>query len=788
MVSALDRKLLRDLMRLRGQVVTIALVMACGIATYVCLRSTWASLGSSKAAYYERYRFADVFARLERAPEPVAERIEAIPGVARVHTRVVQDVLLPLPGRTEPATGRLISIPAHGEAPLDAVYLRTGRMPEAGRADEAVVLEGFARAHDLVPGSTLPVVIAGKRRTLRVVGVALSPEYVFAAQPGDMAPDDARFAVLWMDRAVLAPAFQMEGAFNDVTLRLQPGASEPAVLAALDRLLAPYGGLDAVPRARQTSSFMLEGELAQLEQMATALPFIFLAVAAFLVNVVLSRLISLQRQQIAVLKALGYGNRRIGLHYLELVSLIAALGCVVGVASGAWLGQALTSVYTRFFRFPDLTYRLDAGVVAVAVLVSLAAAAAGALIAVRQVIRMPPAEAMRPPAPAVYHRSLFERLGLHRLLGPPAMMVLRELRRRPGRMLLSSLGIAAAVGIMVVGRFTYDAFDHLIEGIMHESRRSDMTVAFMQPLPARAERSLAHLPGVLATEGTRMMPVRFRVGHRWRDSVVNGMADQPALYRVVDRDAREVEIPAHGLAMSEKLAEILHIGIGDPVEIEVREGARQTHVLPVTRLVDDAFGVQGYMRMSSLHHLLGQEPRVSMVELRVDPDQADELQRRLVQMPGLAQVIRQDRVVERFRAQAGESMLVMTIVLTFFGVIIAIGVVYNNARVALSMRSRDLASLRVLGFTRAEISAVLLGEMAVQIAAAIPLGLLMGNAWAHAIMAGVDPEAYRLPLIISARTYAFAVIVVVGAGMVSALLVRRKLDHLDLIGVLKTRE
>jgi putative ABC transport system permease protein len=788
-VSALDRKLARDLVRLRGQALTIALVVAAGVASYVTLRSTWASLTASRDAYYDRHRFADVFAHLERAPRSVAAEIEAVPGVASVYPRVVESVLLPVEGMLEPATATLVSIPLGREPPLNGLYLRAGRLPEPGRLDEALVIDSFAAAHGLVPGDRLPAVINGARRELQIAGIALSPEFVFPVSPGDFAPDDKRVAILWMDVDVLGPAFQMDGAFNDVVLALQPGVTPGPVVAELDRILEPYGGLGAVARAKQASNFMLEGELSQLEQFATAFPLIFLAVAAFLLNVVLSRLVALQREQIAVLKAVGYRNRRIALHYLELVLAISLVGAALGVAVGAWLGGAMTDLYARYFRFPALVYRLDPSVAAVGVLVTVASAVAGALGAARSIAKLPPAEAMRPPAPARFRVSRLERGRLGRLLGPSATMVVRELRRRPLRLALSALGIAAGVGVLVVGRFGYDSFDYLIHGVFHEEQAGDMTVALIRPMPERAVGELAHLPGVLAAEGNRAVPVRLRAGHVHRESAILGLADPPRLRRLVDRHARPVGLPGgDGLAISRKLGELLGLGVGDVVTVEVREGNRPVRRLPVAALVDDAFGLQAYMSSAALHRLLGQERSVSLVHLRVDPTRLDDIHRRLEQMPAVAQVTRKQTLIDRFNAQTGETMLAMTLIMTAFAAVIAIGVVYNNARVALSMRSRDLASLRVLGFTRREISAVLLGELAVQVVLAIPLGLVLGTWWAGAIMSSVDPEVYRLPIVVSTQSYAFAVLVAGGAGLISALLVRRKLDHLDLIAVLKTRE
>ncbi len=787
MVSALNKKLLRDLYRLKGQVFTIALVVASGIGAYVTMQSTWASLNDSKTTYYDRYRFADVFVQLKRAPESLSDRVRALPGVASVSSRIVFDVMLPIEQLPEPATGRLVSLPAHGRPRLNDLHLTKGRLPAPGRADEVVVIQSFADAHSLEPGDHLPAVLNGALRDLHIVGMAMSPEFVIVANAGDLAPDEKRFAILWMRRSNIAPLLQMDGALNNIVLKLQPGASEEEVLANLDQLTEPYGGLGAVPRTRQASNFFLEGELQQLEASATVVPVIFLAVAAFLLNVVLSQLVGLQRQQLAVLKALGYSSRAVGMHYFALAAIIVLLGTAMGLPLGAYLGRALTEMYAIYFKFPTLVYRLDWDIAAVATSVSLAAGIGGALLAVRHVVSLPPAEAMKPPAPARYRRTFLDRMGLATLLGTSAMMIVRELRRRPARTLLSSLGIAASVGIVVLGRFGYDSFDYLLEGPFHLEQRGDLSVTFTESVDARAEREIASLPGVLDAEGLRIVPVRFRVGSRHRDSVINGLSDQPRLRHLVNRDAEVVALTNKGLAMSAKLGEVLGIKVGDKVQVEIREGQREKRSMTVTQFVDDAFGIQAYMKMSELHRLLGEERSLSLVNVKVDPLFTELVERRLKDLPKVAQVTRTDFLEQRFRESSGKYMLTMTLILAGFGAIIAVGVVYNNARVALAVRSRDLASLRVLGFTRREISAVLLGELAIQLLVAIPVGLVFGTYWAHAVMGMADPETYRLTVVISARSYAFAVLVAGSAGLVSALLVRRKLDRLDLIEVLKTR-
>jgi putative ABC transport system permease protein len=787
-VKSLDRKLFRDLSRLRGQVITIALVVACGIAGYITLRGTYASLKASQAAYYEANRFAEVFATLRRAPKAVAEQVRDIPGIAQVETRVVHAVQLPLPDRAEPARGQVISLPSHGGQKLNALYLLRGRLVEPLNDKEVVINDGFSKANGIEVGDELPAVINGRFRSLEVVGVAMSPEFLMTVPPGEMMPDDRRFGLLWMDGESVAAAFRMEGAFNDLTAKLQPGADVDTIVDRLDRLFEPFGALSVVDRSKQLSHFALTGELDQLKNFAAFVPLIFLSVAAFLLNVVLSRLVHLQRPEIATLKAVGYSGLAIGMHYLKLVTVIVAIGAALGLGLGIWLGRMLTELYAAFFHFPVLIYSLDAELLLTGTIVSFVAAAAGALVAVRNVIKLPPAEAMRPPAPLSYKPGILERLGVGKLLSQSGLMVLRELSRRPWRVALSALGIAAAIGVMVVGRFNADSFDYMIYTLMHEEQPAALTVDFIEPVPESSRRVLKQIPGVHDVEGMRMVAVRFRNGAVWRDSVLSGIDERTDLRRVINRKGEEYRLPGRGVVLSAKLAEILDIKVGDTVRAEVRFGERRKGDLLVAGVIDDLFGLQGYMKVEALHAFLGQEASMTRAYMSIDENNLDDIQRRLKEMPRVATVTHMQSIIDRWQAQSGNMILVFTLIMTLFAMTIAIGVVYNNARVALSMRIRDLSSLRVLGFTRGEISSILLSELAVQVLLAIPIGLAFGYWWCLGIAGTIDPETYRLPIVISGKTYGFATSVALLSGLASALLVRRKLDRLDLIAVLKTRQ
>jgi putative ABC transport system permease protein len=787
-MRSIQRKLLRNLWQIKGQVLAISLVITVGVAVFIMYSSTFDSLYRTQQTYYDRYDFADVFAGLKRAPNNLAARIAAIPGVARSATRVVAEVTLDVEGMSEPITGRLISIPETRTAGLNGLALMRGRYPEPDRTKEVLVAEGFAEAHGMQPGATFDAVINGRKRELEVVGIALSPEYVYAIRPGDLMPDEARFGIIWMGRRALASAFDMEGGFNDVALKLERGASVDEVIANLDRLIEPYGGLGAIPRALQISNWYLDSELTQLRGFGLFVPVIFLSVAAFLLNVVLRRIISVQREQIAALKALGYSNLEVGWHYTQWSLLISAFGAVFGIWGGKFLGRGMIGIYNDYFQFPFLAYQLTPDVVLGAVLIGLVAAVLGAFGAVRQAVKLPPAEAMRPEPPATYGLTLLERLGLQRFLSQPARIVARNLQRRPLRTLATVVGIGFSGGLLIMGLFFMDSIDVLMDTQFNVIQRQDLTISLVEPRSARAWHEINRLPGVIDAEPARDLAVRLRAGHRSRQIGVSGIKDDPRLRRIVNTSYEVEPLPPDGIMLSSKLAEILGVQRGSTVTLEVLEGTRPVRRAVVTALVDEYMGTSAYMNIDALHRLMREGRSLSGAYMRVDPQHAAELYRRLKLIPAVAGVALKAAAMQEFQKQMDEMMGVFIFFNILFATVITTGVVYNVARIALSERQHELASLRVLGFTRTEISSILLGELAVMTLLGIPLGLLLGYALAAFMVAAFDTELYRFPLVVSMRSYAISALIVLLASTASGLLVRRRLDHLDLMEVLKSRE
>jgi putative ABC transport system permease protein len=787
-IQPLNRKLLRDLWAMKGQALAIALVVASGVTMYVMYLSNFESLRRTQQAYYDNQRFADVFVSAKRVPERMAERIAEIPGVSVIDTRVVADVTLDVPGMAEPSRGRLVSIPADRHPRLNDIFLRRGRWIDAAHPDEVLASEAFALAHGFQPGSRIAAIINGRRRSLRIVGIALSPEYVYTIPPGEIIPDDKRYGILWMERKALASAFNMEGGFNDVALRLMPGASSAEVIQDLDRMLSPYGGLGAIPRALQFSHWTLNSELTQLQRFGFIVPAIFLGVAAFILNIALTRALTLQRPQIAALKALGYKNSELAWHYLKWALFIAAAGAVVGTTAGAMLGKYMIALYNQYFRFPVLDYRLSPEVAVVAVLGSLAIAALGALSAVRRAVRIPPAEAMRPEPPAQYRISIVERTWIGRRLSFVTRMVLRNVERQPFRAIASLTGITMAMAILVVGFFFIDAMDVLKVMQFSYVQRQDVTLGFVEPVSAKAIYELQSLPGVEYVEPMRSVPVRIRHDSSSRNVAILGLPEFPTLNRIVDRSGKIKSLPVEGLLLSKKLAEILEVSPGDRVRLEVLEGSRPKHEVVVAGLVDEFLGLSVYMNLENVHRLMREGDRLSGAYLQIDPDRLPQLYRKLKSTPRVAGVSLTEAALRSFEHTMAEQMDIIIAITVVFASIIAFGVVYNAARISLSERSKELGSLRVLGFRRAEISIILLGELALLTILSLPLGAGVGILMSKGILIAVDNELYRFPFIITFQNIGRSALVVVVAAAFSGLVVRHKLDTLDLIAVLKTRE
>ncbi|MDT8855747.1 FtsX-like permease family protein [Paracoccaceae bacterium Fryx2] len=785
-MDAIDRKLIRDFRRLWAQALAIALVLACGVAILLTSLGMYRALDETRTAYYERNRFADVFAAARRAPLGLLREIGAIDGVQTVVARVAGDVILDVPGLAEAAVGRVLSLPETGAPVLNVPILLTGRLPET--AAEVAVNRPFALANRLLPGDRIAANLNGQKRVLTITGTLLSPEFIYTVGPGALMPDNRRFGILWMPRDAAAAAFDMSGAFNDLALKLDRHTRLAPVLEAVDDLLAPHGGLGAHGRDRHLSNSFLDAEIKQLRSMALVLPPVFFAISAFLVAMVMGRIVALERSEIGLLKALGYSDLEICIHYLMLAGLIALTGTLIGWLAGTWLARGLSREYADFFDFPFLIFRVPSWVYGASGGLALVATTLGAARSALVAARLAPAVAMQPPAPPRFRRTWIDIAMARARLAQPTVMILRSVTRWPGRSALTALGLSLAVAAVMAASFMRDALDEIVDAAFYQSNRQDAILVFARDVPLSVLAEVARLPGVRQVEGQQVHAAILRNGRFEKHVSVEGRFPGADLSRVIARDGRALDAPPGGILLSDVLAAQLHLTVGDTVEAEFLTGRRGTHQMRVTGLVTQYFGLGAYVDLEDLNRLFGQSPQLSLANVTLDGARIDDLHLALKSVPGLAAMNMLTETRRSFEATISRNVTIMTTVYVTIALLITIGVAYNGARIQLSERARELASLRILGFSRWQVSYILIGETMLLAVLAQPPGWLLGRALAWSMTSGFSSDLYRLPLVLEPATFAVASLVVLAAALGSALVVRRRLDRLDLVAVMKTRE
>jgi putative ABC transport system permease protein len=787
-ISTLDRKLLRDLRRIWAQSLAIALVMACGVMVLVLSYASLHTLVETRDAYYERNRFADIFAGATRVPTGLVDEIARLPGVAQVDTRIGEYVILDMPEMVEPAMARVISLPRFGAPVLNVPILRGGQMPDPLDPDQVAVSEPFADAHDLRPGDSFRAILGGQMRELRVSGTMLSPEYIYTMGPATLFPDDRRFGIIWMNYEAAAAAFDLDGAFNELSLSLTPGADAAPVIAAIDNLLDPFGGTGAHGRDQQSSHAFLQQELDQLNAMAWIMPPIFFIVSAFLVNMVLGRLIALERQQIGLMKAVGYSTREVALHYLKMSTGIGLAAIAIGWAAGAFLADALTVLYAEYFRFPYLVSVPSSWPYLISGILAMVTVLAGALRAVWNTVRLRPAIAMSPPAPPKFSQGVVDNIGRGLRLRQTTMMIARSITRWPGRASVTLLGVSASVAVLVGSFFFFDAVEVMMDEMFTLSNRQQMTLNLSQAQTLAAVDEAMALPGVLQAERGYSLPIRLTSGPREKLLSMEARSDHAELVRLLDRDGQAVPIPPAGIVVPEILAGELQIREGDLVGVEFLTETRETHILPVNAVARQSLGEAVYINEGTLFELLRLSPRVNRLHLLADDAALPALYAQIKETPAISGVALWREVRAQFDEQLDESLFTMIFIYSTLGVLITVGVVYNAARIQLAERAHELASLRVLGFSRGEVSYVLVGEIMFLTVIGLPLGWLAGYGFAALSAAGLSSELVNIPLVVSRQTYAWATILVFVSALISVLVVRRHLDRVDLASALKQKE
>ncbi len=787
-MKTLDRKLFRDLWRMRINAVAVALVLGCGLSIFVMAVGMRDSLERTRLDYYAASRMADVAVSLVRAPERVEADLAAASRVARVETRIAGLALLDLPGVVEPASARLVSLPRRGRPIVNDLVLARGRWPDPAAPNEALVNEAFADALGLDMGDTLNATLHGHNERLRIVGIANSPEFIFVTAPGELFPQPDRYGVIWMGRDPLARAFDLEGAFNEAVVRLADGADIERTKQALDDILSRYGSSGAYGRDRMPSDRYLIEELRQLATMAAFLPTFFLVIAAFLVNVVLARIVSTERSNIGLLKAFGYTDRAVAWHYAKSALLLGAVGALLSMGAGVWLGQLMARVYRAYYHFPSLHFEAPAWVFIATWIAALSSAGIGALTAVMRAARIRPAAALAAPTPANFARANGMMTAFANSLDAKSRIILRRVVRFPRRSATTVVGVSLAMALLVMARTMPAVMDRLIDVHFNKTNRQDVTLSFIDARSEGVLHTIERLPGVIYAEPMRMDSVTFHHHGRSVEEALIGSRPGARLNRLIGPDGAIVAMPVAGVALARALADKLDAKAGDEIEVQQTRGRRLRTNVRVAAIVEPMVGSSAYMDLDALARLMREPGQITGAGVRLDANAYRAFNHELKETPALVGASFLNLAEQSMRRSFAEGVGYMNLIYLSFAAVMAGGVAFSAARVTLAEQERDLATLRVLGFTRAEVSYVLIGEIALLALVAVPVGSLAGTLLAYWLMQAFRTDMYSFPYVFNPQGYAFAIAFTLGCVAAAAFVVRRGIDALDMVGVLKARD
>ncbi len=790
-MSVLNKKLLRALRRNWGQALAVSMVILCGTATYISMASAYHNLRLTRDTYYQQYRFPDFFVSVERAPASAVLRLETIPGVRSIRGRVTDEATIDVPGSDDPRLGRLVSMPDRRVPVLNDIHMVSGRYFDEGAPNQTIVNTDFAEANDLEIGGTISVTIDGRRHTLRIIGTAMSPEFVYMIPSAEsLYPNPERFGVFWVPESFVEMAMDMRGAWNDIIGTVDDPRNLRRVLDRMETELDGYGVFATIKAEDQISNSLLSDEIQSLEAIVLVLPTIFMGIAAAILLVLLNRMVRQERTEIGLLKAYGYSNLHVSGYYVRYALILGGAGALGGIAVGLWLARGLGRIYVDFFQFPVFVMQVYPGILANAILLSLAFALLGALSAARNAAAIQPAESMRPEAPRHAHRTLVERFDLlWRNLSFTWKMIFRNVSRYRLRAALNAGGVMIATGLLLIGLVFIDSVYYMIDFQFREAQREDMRINFVREMPRSALHSVARYEGVRRAEPMLQYPFEFTHGWRSQNNAIFGLAPDSQLRRLLDTEARPVPIEGRGVILSDKLARDLGVSAGSTVTIRPLKGrTEKEYEVTVRQVVQEYLGITAYMELDELSRLLGGGFAMNVALLRADPDAIPAIARAMTDTPAVASADIAEENYENIADTIAENIAVTSTLLVIFAGVIAFSIIYNSTVVSLLERERELASLRVLGFTKQEVGAIVYQENFLLGGVGVLLGLPFGAWSARTLLALLDTDMYRMPY--HAETASF----MLSAGLIAAfvalanLAVRRRIHRLDMVEVLKSRE
>lgn len=791
MISVLNRKLLRDMWQARGQALAVAVVVACGVAVYIAIGSAYRNLLLTRDSYYEEYRFADFEIYVDRAPRSAVFKLESIPGVRKARARIVQDVNVDVPGIDESRTGRIVSMPEKQTPVLNDIFMLDGRYFEPGQLNEVILSKRFAEANGLSLGDSIEVSLDRKKHALNIVGLALSPEYVYLIRNvQELVPSPERFGILWVPEDFAETALDLREACNNLVGTVDNPEGIDLILDEAGEILESYGVFAKTGREDQISHRFVTDEIKGLGVNAKVTPAIFLGISALIILVLLTRMVRQERTEIGLLKAYGYSDIAVASHYLKYAIVLSGIGCLAGFVLGQYLANAMIKMYIQFYEFPILRARMYPFILAQSMGIALGFAVLGAMVAATRAAAVRPAESMRPPAPGFGTRTFLERIdSVWKRLSFTNKMIARNLARSPLRSSFNAFGVAISCLVLMIGFFSSNAMDYMIQFQFTEVQREDMTVNLTREMGKDALYEFQRFDHVRRVEPVLLYPFTLRNGWREKDVVIMGISGDSVLQRLMDSDKNVISIQGEGVVLPAYLAKQLGVEAGDYLETEPLMGRlKNKKSVRVRGISQQYLGSSVYMTIDALSRVIDEPFAMNALHVQTEAGGEDALNTFLKDVATVAAVAVKARMLESLLATLAMSMKIMNTIMVGFAGAIAFAIIYNVTAVSLAERERELASLRVLGFTQQEVGAILYRENFVLAVLGIMFGLPLGVSMCGLMVHAYTTDLYRFPFYIAPSSYMITSVLAAGFVGLANLAVRRRISRLDMVEVLKSRE
>lgn len=792
----LAKKLLRTIRTTRGQFLAVSVVVLVGITVYISMSTVSYNMSRSRDIFYSDNNFADYYFQVIKAPEGVIKQVESVPGVSRATGRIQKDV--PVIGKNgERATARLTSYPLPMNTEVNRLQLLSGRLfdkyPEGGDA-EVLLDPQYASANRLSPGDTVTVVAEGRQVLLTVTGTATAPEFIYPMKDtASLIPEPGNFGIFMVPHNQVQQILNLSGQINQVVIKLSPGVDEKVVAEQIDGILEPYGRLASYPRKQQLSDAVLSGELDQLRMMSRFLPSIFLGIAALIEFVMLGRMVKSQRSQIGTMKAIGYNNFQIMWHYTSYALLVGMLGALLGSIAGVMLASSLSLLYAQFFNLPEVVSGASGQSLLYGFALSLSAGAVAGLTASRGVLNVQPAESMQPEAPKGSGNIFLESWAwFWRRLDTAWKMGLRTIMRNRLRSAITLLGVVFATGMMIVAFFFQDTVNVMIDEYF--TQKYDYFVRFNGPVREPALLDITRLDGVTRAEPVFEVPVKLHFEGRSQEELLIGLPHDTKMQRLASETGSPLQLPDSGLLISSSTARKLQARVGDEVQVEtlLPLGPTRRSTVRIMGVNQQFVGGMSYLTLAEANRIMHDNRLISGAMLKIDMGRASLVEAELNDMTGVSSILSRRAEMESFTSQM-DYMYFFVAIMVSFAILLGFAIVYNASIISFAERRRELASLRVMGFTVQEVSGLLLKENLLQtllgVALGLPFGRLLADYYIQAMMTSSDLySTYTFKLVIYPTTYFLSALGGVFFIMAAYRLAVRGVKTLDLVEVLKTRD